>query len=204
MPTKSIYLANGHGLMADGLSRILNEKTGIHVDRIFKNSNDLFETLRFSQPDLLIFNLALQGLQELHLARQILDEYQEMKILLLAMKSDCELMFEASKIGVCGMVTMNAPKADLYAAIDCIMLGENYFEKSEANCGQFKQISIPFTKREYQVLNMLSEGFTTKNIAEFLCLSEHTVESHRKNLLMKASCKNSTELLSLARYKSWI
>jgi DNA-binding NarL/FixJ family response regulator len=212
MESLSIFLANDHSLFADGLSRILMEKPGVTVDKIVHDSRELTEALHFTQPDILIFDMELPGLSEIDQARQILDEYQNMKLMIMSMHEEINKIKEAIDIGIHGFITWDSSKEELYSAIDSVMLGEHYYshilQKSIFSKDKHKPhkfaFNTPFSKKEREVLKLMAAGLSTKCIADKMHLSPYTIETHRKHMLLKVNCKNSLELIGIVKENRWI
>jgi DNA-binding NarL/FixJ family response regulator len=101
------------------------------------------------------------------------------------------------KLGIKGIILKNTSTTDVITAMREVLMGRTYYSQEIiANITKSMNNSIQFTKREIEIIRLLKEALTTKEIAEKLFLSTHTVESHRKNILAKTQCTNRQALLN--------
>jgi DNA-binding NarL/FixJ family response regulator len=204
----SVYLANDHALFADGLSRILEEMPGLHVDRVFSDADNLLNALQITQPDLLFYDLSMPGLDNLQQARQIMDEYNQIKLVVLSVNEEADKSLEALQMGVHGLIMKDTSKEELFTAIGAVMNGDRFYagklsKKLEKKIAESQLKASLFSKREKEILLLLSNGKGSKAIAELLNISINTVDTHRKHILRKANCKTTVELVQAVRDNNW-
>lgn len=191
-----IFLADDHGLMNEGLARLLQEHPAFHVAGAFNNASTLLERLHFEVPDLVISDIAMPGMNGLELATVIRTKYPEVRILLLTMHLTRQWVKAAMQSGAHGYMLKDSGLEEMIQAIEAVMKGERYVSRKAALALlEEEQEGTRITNRENEILQMLARGLTTKEIADKLCVSNYTIESHRKNMLAKTGVSNTAELI---------
>lgn len=195
-------MVDDHQMFSDGLKKLIEEKIEFRVEKIFETFDALYYALQFSLPDILILDITIHGEENgIETAIKLLSKYTDLKILFLSMHKTLEYVIPAYKSGAYGYLLKNTNSHELFRALERIKLGDKYFSKEvmELVASQDKiqtnfSNSIKLTKREREILILVLDSFSSREIAEKLYLSILTVESHRKNILSKTGCKNSIEL----------
>lgn len=194
--TISVYLLDDHRVMNDGLKMMLESRPEYRVDKTFTRPEDLRYQLRFDQPDLIITDISMPETNGIELSKELLRDYPDIRILILTMHVNPELLRTAMQIGVQGYVLKDSRPEDLFDAMEAVLRGEKYISARAASAlvdqGMKK---TELTPRETEVLQALARGMSTREAAESLFISHHTVETHRKNLLAKSNSKNIAELI---------
>lgn len=204
-----VILVDDHKLILQGIVSLLESDREIHILSTAKNGLEGWIDVEKFQPDLLITDIEMPRLNGIHLSKQVKKKYPHIKILVLTMHNDVDSMIEIYKSGVDGFVLKTADQQELLFAIRTLAEGKSYFT-SEVTRIIFENMSRPKTKadilseRELEILTLISEGMTSQEIAEVLFISKMTVETHRKNILLKCDVKNVAELLKFARLQGWI
>jgi len=191
-----IFILDDHRVISDGLKLILESKPGYQVLKAFTNPASLLQEIKVQQPDLIITDITMPGMNGLELSKRVLSEYPKTKIVMLTMHIQGEYVKSAIKAGVMGYVLKDSAPDDLFTAIESVMSGNKYISPKAQN--GFFELGRPkteLTARESEVLQALAMGMNTKQVAEKLFISNHTVETHRKNLLTKTESKNIAELI---------
>lgn len=194
--TISVYLLDDHRVMNDGLKMMLESRPEYRVDKTFTRPEDLRYQLRFDQPDIIITDISMPETNGIELSKELLRDYPDIRILILTMHVNPELLRTAMQIGVQGYVLKDSRPEDLFDAMEAVLRGEKYISARAASAlvdqGMKK---TELTPRETEVLQALARGMSTREAAESLFISHHTVETHRKNLLAKSNSKNIAELI---------
>jgi DNA-binding NarL/FixJ family response regulator len=208
----TVNLVDDHKVVTEGLSFILNGEADIEVMDIARSGSTALSQLNLRQPDVVIMDYSLDGDKEvngLNVARKILDAYPSVKVMMLTMHNKPEIIGSCISDGVHGYMLKSEKDADFASAIRQLHIQGHYFSPSVAkylalNLRKHDQENIHLTEREQEVLECLYKGASTKEIAEALFISHHTVDSHRKNLIQKFEAKNSVHLIYVALQKGFL
>lgn len=210
-----INLVDDHQIVTDGLALILSEDEGIEVQDIAQSGSAALAQLANRTPDIVLldYSLGKNGDKEssngLQVAQAIISKYPEVKIMMLTMHDTPEVIVPCITAGVHGYMLKSEKNADFGAAIRHLYEFGHYFSPEVAkdlavSIRKHSMDSVTLSHREQEVLECLYKGSSTKEIAEELFISHHTVESHRKNLIHKFEAKNSVHLIYLALQKGYL
>ncbi len=189
MPIR-ILLADDHQIVRQGL-RALLEQRGFLVAGEAANGIDAIRLAGELQPDLAILDLAMPLINGVNVTREILRHFPNMKIILLTMHTDEHYIADALQAGVAGYVVKSDAVADLTEAIDGVLQGSTYFSSKisraivQAYVDNKGLSDDPLTPREREVLQLIAEGKTTKEISTVLGISSKTAEAHRTKIMSK-------------------
>ncbi len=203
-----ILLADDHELLIGGLRSLLAEHGDLEVIGVAK---DGLETVRLAaklKPDIILLDISMPQLNGIDAARRILGELPATKIIILSMHADRRFIQESLRIGVSGYILKESASREVIEAIDIVGKGELFFSESIRNqvlrdyAEWVREGSIvsasPLSGREREVLQLLAEGQSSKEIAGTLCISVKTVESHRKQIMDKLGLRSVAELTKYA------
>ncbi len=199
-----ILIADDHGIVRSGLRTLLESQEGIEVVAEADNGNDARDLAISERPDLAILDVKMPGLTGLQATRAIRESAPDVAVLILSMHDEDRYLFEALKAGASGYVLKRAADTDLLAAIDAVERGEPFLTpeaqqaliKDVLDRGESRQEEL--TPREEEVVKLVAEAHTNKEIAELLGLSEKTVENHRSNAMRKLGMRDRVELVRYA------
>lgn len=208
----TVNLVDDHKVVTEGLSFILGSEEGIEVLDTAQTGAMALAQMTERTPDVVILDYSLSEDKDseittgLDLAKIILERHPSVKIMMLSMHNKPEIIVPCVTSGVHGYMLKSEENADFAAAIRQLMYNSCYFSPSVARdlalgLRKRKDENIALTEREKEVLECLYKGANTKEIAEELFISPHTVDSHRKNLIHKFEAKNSIHLIYLALKK---
>ncbi|MFJ3102070.1 response regulator [Streptomyces sp. NPDC086835] len=202
-----ILLADDHALVRRGVRLILDGEPGLRVVAEAGDGAEAIAMARSHTVDLAVLDIAMPRMTGLQAARELAAIQPGLRILMLTMYDNEQYFFQALKAGACGYVLKSVADRDLLAACRAAMRGEpflypgavtalirNYLER--ARQGQETPDQI-LTAREEEVLKLVAEGQSSKDIAETLFISVKTVQRHRANLLRKLGLRDR---LDLTRY----
>ena len=209
MSVIKIAIVDDHKIVRDGIKAILIGNKKIKLAFESDSGAHLLETLKTNSPDVIILDLTLPDTQGIDLISPILHTYPGIKILILTASMDEEVICEAVKLGALGFLNKDTSSDELLQAIELVSSGEPYFGQKISNIiyksysEKLKETTNPHLKhqvseRETEVITLLSEGFSFKEIADRLFISPRTVENHKNNILQKLGLKNTIELLRYA------
>lgn len=204
-----VVLADDHGLLRKGVRSVLAKDPDIVIAG---EAGDGPEAIRLAEelaPDVVVMDIAMPGLNGLDAAAQISRRTRRTAIIILSMYSDEEYLLRAVSAGVRGYLLKDSAEPDLVRAVHAVAAGNTFFSPSIADMLfdeyllrlQRREIQDSYdllTHREKQVLQLLAEGRTNKEVASALALGVSTVETHRLNLMQKLDLHNTAELVLYA------
>lgn len=198
-----IVLADDHVMVRRALKFWL-EQEGIGVVGEASNGIQALSLFRKLDPDVVVLDHMMPKLNGIEAARQILQESPHARIVILTMRTDERLAFEAVQAGVLGYVLKSQPIDDLARAIRTVARKEVYLSSALARVvvnallDKTQTAAGPLSARERQVLQLIAEGHSTKEIAEVLGISVKTADSHRSRIIKKLDIHNTAGLVRYA------
>ncbi len=203
-----ILLVDDHKIFTEGITSLLAHEDDFEVVGECQNSQQVRLVLQNTKVDLILLDINLGKDNGLDLCKYISDTYSEIKILAMSMYNEESFITKMLKNGALGYILKNTGAEELLRAIRTVNNGESYKSAEVQNIilnGISKQknhgqnlYQIRFTRREKEILDLIAQGKTTREMGQELCISEKTVETHRSNLLSKFNVKNVVSLLKLA------
>ncbi|SHI86607.1 response regulator [Pseudozobellia thermophila] len=206
MPHK-IIIVDDHKMFIDGLTSIFEDIPNIDIVLKTDKPKMVLQFLRHTKDiDLIISDISMPEMDGIALSTGIKKEFPQVRMLMVSMHSNANMFHQLKQNGVNGYVQKNASKAELLKAVDTILSGKNYFSDTilkvykDSFFTEQETKETPLSSRELQVLELIAREYTTKEIADKLYISKHTVETYRKNLLLKLDAKNLAGLTKHAIY----
>lgn len=210
-----ILIADDHGIVRTGLKLLLDR---IPEMEVVAEAADGREAVRLAQelrPDITIMDIGMPLLNGLDAAAQIVRENERTGIIMLSMHTDEGYILRALDAGAKGYLLKDHADEDLEQAVRCVATGKPYFSPSIAQALLEDYVSLMrerrlkdsydlLTEREREVLQLLAEGKSNKEVASVLGLSPYTVETHRTNLMQKLNLHNTAEIVLYAVRKAII
>jgi DNA-binding NarL/FixJ family response regulator len=200
-----ILIADDHGIVRGGMKLLIERQPDMEVIAEAEDGVDAFEQAVRVKPDLCILDVSMPRMTGLQAARQIKAHVPETQVVILSMHDDQRYVFDALKAGASGYVLKREVDTALLDAIRAVHRGEafltNAVERSlirDWMSNDTEAPDEPLTPREQEVLKLIAEAHTNKEIAAILHLAEKTVESHRANLLRKLGMRDRVELVRYA------
>ena len=200
-----VLIADDHGVVRGGLRLLLDRQADMEVvGEASDGAEAVAETLA-TRPDLAILDVAMPRLTGIQATREIKAQAPEVDVLILSMHDDERYLFEALKAGASGYVLKSEADHDLVDAVRAISRGESFL----TNAAQRSLVrewmadgatgpAEPLTPREQEVLKLIAEANTNREIGAILHLAEKTVESHRANILRKLGMRDRVQLVRYA------
>lgn len=205
----NVVIADDHAILRDGLKIALNTDPKFRVVGEAENGEEAIKLVEEKIPDILVMDVDMPKMNGIEAARKIKSKNKNIKILLLTMHDNENYIFDALGAGVDGYIFKLADMEFFLEALTSIAEGKKYFDakvsellvnsyRNKKNSGFKEDDIVPLTKREIEILELISKGETTNDIAEKLFISFFTVSKHRKNIMKKLKVKNSAELIKYA------
>jgi DNA-binding NarL/FixJ family response regulator len=209
VPLKTrILLADDHTVVRQGLRFILDAEPDLEVVAEAANGNEAVARALDDDIDLAILDIAMPTMTGLQAARELSKRRPGLKMLILSMHDDEGYLYEALRAGTAGYVLKSVADRDLVEACRAAMRGEpfvyagaeralmrDYVQRARAGEAPPEE---PLTPREQQIVKLIAESHTNRQIAELLTISEKTVETHRANILEKLGMRDRVELTRYA------
>ena len=202
-----IVIVDDHKIFLDGLRTVLEGAEQLEVLGEAQNYEELNKLLTQVKPDVLLLDINMPGKDGIEITKILKEKQPDVKILLLTMHNETGIIQKGLEAGIDGYVLKNTDRYELIAAIESIVEGESYYSEKVTKTimeglkpqgqGSYAN-SVKLTRREVDVMKLIAEEFTTTEIADKLTISQHTVESHRKNLLSKLNVRNTAGLVRYA------
>jgi len=187
-----IVLADDHALILGGLRAVLKEIEGVSVVAEVNNGRDAVAVAKAHEPNLMIMDISMKEMNGIEATAQIVAELPAVKVLILSMHTTEDFVRRALKAGAMGYLVKDSAALELRAAIEAIMRGEHYISSRVSGHlvsglghgdGPGKSSIDSLTSRQREILQLIAEGKSTKEIAFVLEVSVKTVETHRASLM---------------------
>ncbi len=200
-----VLIADDHGIVRSGLALLIERQPDMTVAAEAEDGLAAVERSHAERPDVAVLDVSMPRLTGLQAARQIRAHHEGTAVLMLSMHEDDGYFFEALEAGASGYVSKRGADSDLVEAIRTVAGGRTFLS-SRTQAALMRQWlqdgpSQPkdaLTPREREVLKLIAEAYTNRQIADALSLSEKTVESHRGNVLAKLGMRDRVELVRYA------
>ena len=203
-----IVLVDDHELVREGISALLQTQSDLEVVGFAANGRDALKLVRDLSPDLVVMDVSMPEMNGIEATRQVVHQQDRVKVLALSVHSDNNFVIEMLKAGASGYLLKDSAFSELIQAIQIIMRGHLYLSPSLTSVVVRDYVDrLPdreeapgssLTGREREVLQLVAEGKTTREIAELLHLSARTVETHRQNIMNKLDKPTLADLIKYA------
>jgi two-component system response regulator NreC len=215
MSTIRVLLADDHNVMRKGLRLLLERQPNITIVGEASDGRQCVELAETMKPDVVIMDVAMPNLNGIEAARQIVGRYPHIAVAILSMHSDESYVLRALKAGARAYLLKDSAESDLIAAIKAISDGKSFFSPAiskilvEDYMRELERKGVDdsyelLTTREREILQLLAEGRSNKDVANMLNLSLYTVETHRTHILQKLNIHTVPELILYAVRKGII
>ncbi len=204
----NILLADDHKLITEGLSIAISLEKSFNIVGVAHNGFEALDLIKSKNPDIAIFDINMPHLSGLNAAKEALKLYPDLKILMLSIYDNSWYIMKAIEMGCKGYVLKSADTSEIIKALERISEGNTYY------CNQTSQVIVDtlphkiaedklkkafnLTAREKEIIELIAEGLSSKEIANKLCLSIKTVDAHRSNIYDKMEVNNSIQLIRKA------
>lgn len=208
-----VLIADDHIIVRSGLRLLLEAEPDIDVVGEASDGREALDLIEKRLPDVVLMDIAMPGMDGLEATQRIKDNWPQVKVLVLTMHRSDEYFFEVIKAGASGYILKGAETSDLIHAVRVVGRGEVFLYPTMAqklvkdylNFIQWGEgAGSSLSPREKEILHLLADGCSNKEIAEKLVISPSTVHSHRSNLMTKLGLNNRRELIQYARQRGLI
>lgn len=203
-----VIICDDQAIIRDGLEMLLKLEKDIEVVGQAPDGAEAVELVKKVQPDLVLMDLKMPGLNGIEATRQIRAAYPQIKVLVLTTYDDDEWVFDAIRAGASGYLLKDTPREEVIKAVRGTVAGKSFIDPAVAGkllqqvAGQQTQpaslLTDKLTEREVDVLRLIARGFTNADIAERLHLSEGTVRNHVSAIFAKLEVADRTQAAVIA------
>ncbi|HTJ83280.1 MAG TPA: response regulator transcription factor, partial [Polyangiaceae bacterium] len=201
-----------HRIVREGLRAILDKEAGITVVGEAADGREAIQLVQASQPDVVVMDVSMPGLNGIDATKKILAESPKVRVIGLSMSSDRRYVLEMLASGAAGYLVKNAAGEELVRAIRTVAAGQTYLSPQVSGLVVNALVQGPspypqrgartpttaLSTREREVLQLLAEGLTSKDIAARLGVAVSTIETHRKQIMSKLELRSIAELTKYA------
>lgn len=204
MSANRLVIVDDHPIVIQGLSALLQGEDDLHIAATFTTGNAFLTFLKERpQVDIVLLDITLPDINGVEVCKEIKKLSPETKVLIISNHSERSIIMQMLQQGASGYLLKNASSEELVRCVHDVLEGRIALS-AEVTAIMTRPLqnelkNIPhLTKREIQVLGMIAEGRTSASIAEELCVSQFTVETHRRNLMQKFDANNTAALIKMA------
>jgi DNA-binding NarL/FixJ family response regulator len=207
----SILIVDDHPLFREGLKTIIERSNRFEVVAEAGTGKEGLKKTRKFKPDLVMVDLSLPDTSGIQLTRDIRNTFSHIKVIIVTMHSKVDYIAEAFQAGANGYVVKESAAEGLMKGLETVLKGEYFLDSAVSSQVVEKLMRIPgketkisdtqygtLTAREQEILRVLAEGLSTKEIAEKLCISPKTVDNHRANIMNKLDLHSTIDLVRYA------
>ncbi len=208
METIKIIIVDDHQIIRDGIEAMLLSEDKIKIIGTAHDYNALIKIPDYQNVDLIILDISLPDKSGIEIAREFSEKFENIKILMLSANTTEKNIIESIKAGANGFLHKDTSSDEFIEAIKSICNGEEYFGEKLSKIIYKSYIShvkykpkptqVKLSEREIEVIKLLSDGLSSKEIANKLFISPRTVESHKSNILSKLNLNNNIEIVKFA------
>ncbi len=209
-----VFIADDHAMLRDGLKALVNAQPDMEVVGESDNGRTTNERAKELLPDILLMDISMPELNGIQATQELRQECPTIKILVLTAYKDKGYLDQLLKLGACGYILKLSAAEELIGAIRAVAGGDIYLDPQMAHRitdgyvraqilrGEVKQRQL--TTREEEVLRLIAQGNSNKEISTELDIAVKTVESHKANIMQKLELRNRTEIVRYAVRQGWL
>lgn len=204
--THRILLVDDHQLVLDGLKAILSADPMLEVVGAVNSGKAALTFLKNLEIDLVMTDIDMPEMTGIELVQEIKNNGWPAKVMVLTMHNEKSIIKQIMAIGAEGYVLKTTDQSEMLLAVKKVLSGSNYFSadvtvtllSEDAKPAANNKLSIDLTEREREILQLIAEGFTNKEIGDKLFISHRTVDAHRTNMMKKLEVNNIAGLVRFA------
>jgi len=201
----NIILADDHSLVRRGMAALLQVNPRYHVIAEANNGEEVLKFVDQIAADVIILDLHMPRLNGLETLRRVKHQHPTVKILILSMYDDPELVAHALRDGASGYILKHSMEDELFEALDAILCGKHYLSPRLTLAPEsVPDESLALTSRELEVVQLVVEGHSTTKIADLMSISPNTAGRHLANIMKKLDVHNRVELVRVAIQRNMV
>ncbi|MCB0497575.1 MAG: response regulator transcription factor [Cyclobacteriaceae bacterium] len=203
----SVIIVDDHQLVAQGISRFLENNPTFDVVGIYNDSREALERIKILKPEILLTDLDMPGMNGLELATEIRKAGLRTKIVLITMHLNQSVAKKVMDIKLDGYLPKNVDESEVLTCLETVLKGQNHYSSKvlEALVKGSSELEVTglkktqqLTERELEILTLVAEGLSTNKISEELFIAVRTVETHRKSIMEKLEVSNVAGMVRIA------
>ncbi|WP_299362631.1 response regulator transcription factor [Winogradskyella sp.] len=201
-----LAIAEDHQSLIDGIKLLLEYEDDIEIIGTANDGEALLKLVRLKQPNVVIMDIRMPKIDGISATRTIKKEFPHTKVLGFTMFDQQDAIRQMLDAGASGYLLKNSPLEEVLKAVRAVHQGSTYFDaniKVEAENDSNKKAKGKLTKRQIEILGLIAQGKTSREIADELFIGVHTVDTHRKNMVRILGLKGKGELLRYAVEKKY-
>ncbi len=209
MEIRNLVIVDDHKIVRDGIRAMLLGDKSFKVLADMASGKELFEYLKTCVPDIVVLDIAMPEMNGVEITEKLSQEYPTVRVLILSANASEDWIISAVRAGAMGFLPKDCSREEFLKALSFTAKGENYYGESIAAIIYRSYVSIlkkkdtpkeseELSERESEVLKAFSEGLSFKEIADKLCISVRTVESHKNNILQKLQLRTTVDMVKYA------
>jgi DNA-binding NarL/FixJ family response regulator len=196
MKTYSLHLCDDHPILTCSLAELLGKEPFVQSVSVSNHIDELMSALETSSIDLLLLDVSFKGVTVFEFLGKIKSAFPEVKILLFTNYELSDVILEARKFQVEGLIGKSTTLEELRSACLSVLNGSDYWGKFQLSQEMIQEI----TPREREILHLLVQGNTNQQISEELSISIYTVQTHRKNIKSKLQVEGVSDLIAIVNH----
>ena len=202
-----LLIADDHRVLLDGLVSLLRTEPNFEIAATAENGEQVIDWLNKTEVDVCLIDISMPRPDGMELTRWIKQHKPQIKILILTTHDEEEIIAEMVQAGIAGYLLKSCTRHELVEGINRVMSGQFFFSEAVSNriIDSYKEQKketaeepVTFTEREKEIVQLLAKEYTNEKIAQTLHISYRTVETHRKNMMLKTKARNLAGLLRFA------
>ena len=195
----NILIADDHSIVAGGIAAILNTADHLNVIGIVDDGQKVLDMVAANAVDLVLLDINMPVMNGIECTRRLKAQYPDIKVIVITMYNRKQFIRELFEVQADGCILKSNSGKELLTAIERVISGKAYFDQLNDFIDaprEFKEFRL--SEREIEIIELIAEGYTSKDIGTRLFISEHTVKTHRKNIFQKTNVGDSDELVKWA------
>ncbi len=206
----TVFIADDHQMMIDGITSLLKNQNEFEIIGTAMSGTEAYDALKKQQPDILLTDVQMPGMTGIELTAKVRAEWPDMKVLILTMFNDSDIVERIVQEGAQGYILKNTGRNELVEALSAVRDGDTFYSRAVVDtmmdnlrnpAKEPKKTyinSAELTEREKEIVRLVAQEYSSEDIAQKLFISRRTVETHRKNILRKTGVSNVVGLVRFA------
>ena len=194
-----VAIVDDHKILVEGLSNLITESGIATIVGVAHSAEECRRNIRFWNPDVLMLDVGLPDISGVDFCKELKETFPDIKILALTTHNEYTIVRQMLENGALGYLIKNSMAAEVLEGIEAVAEGRKFLcHEVDLLMKRPTEKTIWLTRRERELLRLVTEGYTNAEIAEKIFLSPETIKGYRKNLLLKLDAKNTAVLVKIA------